>query len=132
MQYPEGQRPWTSLVLEVLEVAIRLRIHPICFLGDNPLGTISSPKGSRNCLGWSHFLTKTQEQYYNQQSKTLLYSITDVFTRVFWGLFWNSFPKKHWKIYSKTYVVKFPLDKIARLQPAAYYRTKSFTPNYFS
>ena len=63
------------------------------FSWDNPLGTISSPTVLRNCHWWSHFLTKTQEQDYNQQPKTLLYSITDVFRRVFWGLFWNSCTK---------------------------------------
>ena len=71
------------------------------FSWDNPLGTISSPTVLRNCHWWSHFLTKTQEQDYNQQLKTLLYSITDVFTRVFWGLFWNRCTKKLWKLYSK-------------------------------
>ena len=48
-----------SLLLEVLEVA---------FLGDNALGTISSPKSSRNCLWWSDFLIKTQAPDYSQQA----------------------------------------------------------------
>ena len=35
-------------------------------------------------------------------------------------------------MYSKTYVVEFPLDKIAKLQSTAYYLTKTFTADYFS
>ena len=62
LQYTEGQRPWTRLFLEVLEVAARIGTHRRCFLGDNPLGTISSPKALRKCLWWSHFLIKTQDQ----------------------------------------------------------------------
>ena len=50
LQYPEGQLPWTSLLLEVLEAATIIGIHCRCFLGDNLLETISSPKASRNCL----------------------------------------------------------------------------------
>ena len=98
MQYPEGQRPWTSLLLEVLEVATRIRIHRRCFLGDNPLGTISSPKASRNCLWWIRI---------SQQPKTLLYSITDAFTRAFWGLFWNSCPKNFGKYTAKRMWLSF-------------------------
>ena len=48
LQYPEGQCQWTSLLLEVLEVATRIRIHRRCVLGDNPLRIFSSPKASRN------------------------------------------------------------------------------------
>ena len=83
LQYPEGQRPWTSLLLDVLEVATRIGIHRRCFLGDNPLETISSPKAVRNCLWWCHFLIKTQDEDYSHQPKNFLYSITDVFERVF-------------------------------------------------
>ena len=50
LQYPDGQLPWTSLLLEVLEAATIIGIHCRCFLGDNLLKTISSPKASRNCL----------------------------------------------------------------------------------
>ena len=35
-------------------------------------------------------------------------------------------------MHSKTYVVEFTLDNIARLQSTAYYRTKNFTTDYFS
>ena len=94
--------------------------------------TISSPKTSINCLWLSHFLIKIRI-IISQQPNTLLYSITDVFTRVFWYLFWKSYSKNlAKKIYSKTYVVKFPLDKTARLQSRAYCRTKNFTTDYFS
>ena len=130
MQYPEGKRPSRSLFLEVLEVATRIGIHRRCFLRDIPLGTISSPKALRNCLWWIHFLIKAKDQDYSQQPKTLLYSIIDVFKRVFWGLFWNSCTKI-WKMYSKTFVVEFPLCKIARLQFTAYYRTTNLTTDYF-
>ena len=54
--------PWTGLLLEVLEAATRIGILCRCFLGDNLLGTISSPKASRNYLWWSHFLIKTQDR----------------------------------------------------------------------
>ena len=69
------------------------------FLGDNPLRIISSPKASRKCLWWSHFLIKTQDQDYSQQPKTLLNSITDVFIRVFQGPFWNRC-SKNFEIYT--------------------------------
>ena len=36
------------------------------------------------------------------------------------------------KIYSKTYVVEFPLEKTASLQSTTYYRTKNFITHYFS
>ena len=62
LQYREGQLPSTSLILEVLEAATRTGIHRRCFLGDYLLGTIPSPEASRNCLWWSHFLIKTQDQ----------------------------------------------------------------------
>ena len=62
LQYREGQLPWASLLFEVLEAATRIGIHRRCFLRDNLLGTSSSPKASRNCLLWSHFLIKTQDQ----------------------------------------------------------------------
>ena len=62
LQYREGQLPCASLLFEVLEAATRIGIHRRCFLRDNILGTSSSPKASRNCLSWSHFLIKTQDQ----------------------------------------------------------------------
>ena len=54
--------PWTNLLLEVLEAATRIGTLCRCFPGDNLLGTISSPKASRNYLWWSHFLIKTQDR----------------------------------------------------------------------
>ena len=48
--------------LRSLEAATRIGIHRRCFLGDNLLGTISSPKASRKSLWWSHFLIKTQDR----------------------------------------------------------------------
>ena len=50
------------IIIEVLEAATRIGIHRRCFLRDNLLGTSSSPKASRNCLSWSRFLIKTQDQ----------------------------------------------------------------------
>ena len=46
------------------------RIHHRCFLGNNPLATISSPRSSRNYLCWSHFIIKTQDQDYIQHPKS--------------------------------------------------------------
>ena len=89
---------------------------------------ILSLKIWRNCLWWSQSLTKTQDQDYSQQPKTLVNSITVVLIRVFWGSFWNSCTE----IYSKTYAVEVPLDKIARMHSTAYYRTKTFTTDFFS
>ena len=54
--------PWTSLLLEVLEASTRIGIFSRCSLGNNLLGTISSPKASRNYLWWSHFLIKAQDR----------------------------------------------------------------------
>ena len=51
LQYSEGQLTRTSLLLEVLEASTRIGTHCRCFLGGNLLGTISSPKVSRNFGG---------------------------------------------------------------------------------
>ena len=40
--------------------------------------------------------------------------------------------QKLWNVYKKAYVLEFPLNKIARLQSTAYYRTRNFTADYFS
>ena len=40
--------------------------------------------------------------------------------------------QKLWNVYKKAYVLEFPLNKIARLRSAAYYRTRNFTADYFS
>ena len=92
------------------------------------MGIILSPKIWRNCLRWSQSLTKTQDQDYSQQPKTLANSITVALIRVFCGSYWNICTE----IYRKTYAVEVPLDKIARMHSTAYYRTKTFTTNYFS
>ena len=47
------------------------------FLGMIFWGTISSPKASRNCLWWSHFLTKTQIRLAN--SLKLNYTPSQIF-----------------------------------------------------
>ena len=92
------------------------------------MGIILSPKIWRNCLRGSQSLTKTQDQDYSQQPKTLANSITVALIRVFCGSYWNICTE----IYRKTYAVEVPLDKIARMHSTAYYRTKTFTTNYFS
>ena len=99
-----------------------------CFLGDNPFGTSSSPKASRNCLWQSDFLIKTQDQDYSHQPKTLLRCFHKSVLRPLL----NQLHQKLWKIYSKTHVMNFPLDKIAWLQSTTYYRTKNYTTDYFS
>ena len=93
MQYPEGQRPRTSLLLELLKFVTRTGINHRCFLKENVLGTTSSWKVSGNYLWWSHFLIKTQDRDSSQQPKTLLYPITDVLQECFKTSFEIAAPK---------------------------------------
>ena len=54
------------------------------------------------------------------QPRTLLNSVSDVFTKVFW----NICTRRLGRI---TYVVEFPFNEIARLQSTTYCRTKNST-----
>ena len=64
------------IIIEVLEAATRIGIHRRCFLRDNLLRKISSPKASRNCLWWGHFIIKTP-----QPTQTSLRRLQDVLKR---------------------------------------------------
>ena len=64
------------IIIEVLEAATRIGIHHRCFLRDNLLRKISSPKASRNCLWWGHFIIKTP-----QPTQTSLRRLQDVLKR---------------------------------------------------
>ena len=63
----------------------------------------------------------------------MLHEYTQMFSQErFEASFEIAAPKSLKKYTAKTYVIEFPLDKIAQLQSTAYYRTKNLITDYFS
>ena len=77
-QQSEEQLLWTSLFLQILQVATKIEIHHILFCGDN--------LNSKNFkeLSLMESLLKIKQDY-SLQARTLLNSITDHFMKLLWN-----------------------------------------------
>ena len=85
-QQPEEQRLWTSLFLQILQIATKIGVHYRLFCGDN----FTSKNFKKLSLVESVFNIR---QEYSLQTTTLLNYVTDDFMRAFWNSCAETFGK---------------------------------------